>query len=206
MKKLAKFAAIFIFAASCSTAEETPPGLQTNGCGAKGLQGYFVPDSTLFSRCKFKTACDAHDICYGKCLEGGELYEDQQACNDQAARAIRKRSCDIDMFTDIVKNNEDKSICSFYGKVYRAAVSRFGDGNFNGREVNDLVLRAFEDGTLAQSALLEELNSFKIENLRDNQLKLDISETELILSQPRLELRAKSELLQKMSVEKAANQ
>jgi hypothetical protein len=138
-----------------------PAAVQTNGCGPIGF-GALVPDSTLISGCEFTNACNAHDICYGRCLVGGDLHG-QPTCNDKDEKAARKATCDKSMRQQIREDNSNRRICSAYAAVYYFAVSRFGDGNFQG-------LESLDDGdvkTLQEFLLYVESNpeSFELDKV-----------------------------------------
>lgn len=112
------------------TAAQTVPALVTNGCGS-GRIAFLVPDNTMLSSCKFKNACDRHDICYGRCLPGGNLAGNS-TCGVVEAKALRRQTCDTAMQRDIIADNAGKSVCSLYASVYRFAVQLMGEQYFRG--------------------------------------------------------------------------
>lgn len=101
-----------------------------NGCGPMGY-GFLVPDSAIISKCNFKSACDTHDICYGRCLESGDLYG-QATCNNPKEKKERRASCDNSIRSSIESDNSDRTICNIYASAYYWAVSRFGAEHFRG--------------------------------------------------------------------------
>jgi hypothetical protein len=106
------------------------PANVPNGCGTSDW-GAVVPDKSFITRCRFKEACDQHDVCYGRCLPGGTLFG-QSTCADQKARSERRIGCDSALYSDIASLNEDRIICRAYGSLYRWAVIRFGEDAFHG--------------------------------------------------------------------------
>jgi hypothetical protein len=107
-----------------------PPALVTNGCGS-GRVGFLVPDKTWLTQCQFEASCNAHDICYAKCLEGGAL-QGNPTCNVQADKQRRRAGCDASLQKDIIAANPGKPVCSMYASLYRFAVQALGESFFNG--------------------------------------------------------------------------
>ena len=137
-----------IFVACAWNVHAQPSGLalaeRTNGCGTTGISGVIVPNATFLSQCTFKTACDRHDRCYGRCLSGGDLAG-QATCNDAPARKARRRVCDIALQTDIRFDNANRPICGMYGAIYQWAVEKFGDEAFRGFSVQTAEMRDVRD-------------------------------------------------------------
>ncbi|KXS20902.1 hypothetical protein M427DRAFT_51858 [Gonapodya prolifera JEL478] len=82
------------------------PPQTTNGCGASGKFGGLVPEY------KFRSCCNAHDLCYGSC-------------------GSQKSTCDSNFY------NCNKSKCSWWdvsckglAATYYEAVKNFGCGPF----------------------------------------------------------------------------
>jgi hypothetical protein len=123
--------AVFFFLCSSGSFADPLPANVTNGCGTAGW-GAIVPDKTLFTRCRLAEACDRHDVCYGRCLPGGDLNGQQATCTDQAAKDARRAVCDSNLYTDIAATNNDRPVCKAYGVLYRWAVKRFGKDHFHG--------------------------------------------------------------------------
>lgn len=124
-------AALCLMACAANTPAQTPPALLTNGCGS-GTFAFLVPNKTKFvARCEFENACNAHDICYAKCLEGGAL-EGNSTCNIQDDKRRRRQVCDVSLQTDIINGNPGKQVCSMYASVYRFAVQLAGENYFKG--------------------------------------------------------------------------
>lgn len=120
---------LVIVIATPSLADDLPNNLP-NGCGTSGW-GSVVPDQSLITGCRFKEACDQHDICYGRCLPGGTLFG-QNTCSDQKAKIERRTGCDSALYVDIASLNDDRAMCRAYGALYRWAVIRFGKDAFHG--------------------------------------------------------------------------
>jgi hypothetical protein len=140
-KLIKKFTAAFLFfciicsAAQAQNSTETPPGQKTNGCGAQnGWSGYLVPNSLLLINCDFKESCDKHDLCYGRCLKGGDLFGKPECLNDSSdqQRQVRRQICDIALQTDIHAKNSKKPVCGVYASIYRWAVENFASKAFQG--------------------------------------------------------------------------
>lgn len=186
--KITSVLLFFLFFAGYSQAEGTLPGLNTNGCGTEGIQGILVPDSTLFTKCQFHNACNKHDLCYGKCLEGGSLFG-KESCNDPIAKESRRKACDTNFFNDIIEDNDDRSICKFYGKIYRLAVVKFGKGNFNGREIEELAKSAFDKGDIEAEKFYKNLSIVQEATFSPRSLKLDHFSKEIIFEQKAIEMK-----------------
>ncbi len=116
--------------AQAQTPPTGAPALVTNGCGS-GRVGFLVPNKTWLSQCQFETSCNAHDVCYGKCLEGGEL-QGNATCNVRADKQRRRAVCDTALQTDIITANPNKPVCSMYASLYRFAVQALGESFFHG--------------------------------------------------------------------------
>lgn len=120
---------IVLMIATPSFATDLPNNLP-NGCGTSGW-GAVVPDQSFITGCRFKDACDRHDVCYGRCLPGGTLFG-QSTCTDEKERIERRTGCDSALYSDIASLNDDRAICGAYGALYRWAVIRFGKNAFHG--------------------------------------------------------------------------
>ncbi len=153
--KVVSFGIIFYFL--CFSSCICIASQDANGCGTERF-GWLVPDSTLLSKCVFKNACNNHDICYGKCLEGGDLFG-KQTCNNNSERKQRRHSCDVMLKTDIIADNTNY-ICHFYASIYSWAVKTFGEENFFGIEGQ-------------QQAYVQEFNKF-LEYLERNPTSFDL--------------------------------
>jgi hypothetical protein len=112
---------------------DLPPGKQTNGCGS-GTTEFLVPDK--IGKCNLTEACDRHDVCYGKCLEGGELFG-SNACNaSEQEKERRKQKCDASLYDDIALFNQGN--CRAWASLYKFFVVHAGGGFFNGMTTADL--------------------------------------------------------------------
>jgi hypothetical protein len=126
-----------------------------NGCGSK-LSQYVVPDRLI--GCELKGACDAHDVCYARCITNSQIANDKacfyrtcepggrnagtSACSDMKlaemmqARDVRKVKCDGKLFGDIKDNNKQRLVCRAIGLAYETAVLVLGSGSFMGTTVS----------------------------------------------------------------------
>lgn len=146
LSNLASMLLALLFVLSSNiTGANAQEGLTTNGCGPEGF-GWLVLDSTPFSKCDFSKACDRHDICYGKCLEGGALHGNP-TCKDKKAKLERKRNCDLALRNGISGDNPGHKICRSYAAGYHWFVSNLGDNSFKGAkgmsDANRLVYNKF---------------------------------------------------------------
>lgn len=123
-------AVVLLATMSTAWAEPTLPGLVTNGCGS-GRFSFLVPDHTIISKCDFLEACNHHDLCYGKCLEGGRMAGNS-SCDVSNEKTRRRAVCDISLQQDIIKANPNKPLCSMYASLYRFAVQKMGEEYFHG--------------------------------------------------------------------------
>ena len=109
-------------------------------CGS-GWSRWFVPDS--FAQCTFSEACKHHDACYGACDVGGSragtAYCDLPEMSLE--RIEGKRVCDNDFFSQIVADNNGRTLCAKLAAIYRFAVVKYGQGPFNGIMAPDVVER-----------------------------------------------------------------
>ena len=121
------FAAVLLLTPSLAVAA---PQCKANGCGPDGFIGRLVPNH-FFHQCGFNDCCDSHDVCYGRCLDCGDLHG-RPECNDRAKRAARKSACDDALYADINRVNANKRLCQGFAFAYWSAVSLAGDGFFRG--------------------------------------------------------------------------
>lgn len=163
MKLILATIMLVVFFMNSSFADDTNNAQQPNGCGAKGIQGYLVPDSTLFTKCQFQNACNHHDVCYSRCLPGGDL-EGQPTCDDEFAKLARKTSCDIVFYNTITEDNDDRFVCKVYAGIYKFAVVNFGTGNFFGKEVEALAFSISEKGEVEGTKIFNNLTRANLTN------------------------------------------
>ncbi len=121
------FAAFLLLMPSLAIAA---PQCKANGCGPDGFIGRLVPNH-FFHECEFRPCCDSHDVCYGRCLDCGDLHG-SPACNDPAQRAARKTVCDDALYNDINRVNANNLLCKGFAFAYWSAVSLAGGGFFQG--------------------------------------------------------------------------
>jgi hypothetical protein len=127
------FALVAFLLSSQVAAEDKLPGLATNGCGS-GKTAFLVPNR--IGNCKLKEACDRHDICYGRCLEGGDLFNTSACKSSDQEKELRRQKCDSSLFEDIVQNNQGE--CRSWASFYKFFVVNAGGGFFNGITMPDL--------------------------------------------------------------------
>lgn len=102
-----------------------------NGCGPAGWLGWLVPNSPL--GCQFKAACDAHDICYSRCVTGCSSNAGTPACDgDCQARKAEKDKCDTAFVTKLKADNPGKARCQELADDYYWFVSNCGCKFFRG--------------------------------------------------------------------------
>lgn len=125
-----------------------------NGCGT-GWNTWLVPDSIPVVYCRFESACNKHDVCYGKCegkardksaleceylrcREGGDLHgsitcETNVKLRDLIVEADgRRKKCDTGLYNNIRGDNRGNFACYAFAVVYRDAVKIWGKGSFFG--------------------------------------------------------------------------
>jgi hypothetical protein len=147
--------ALFAFASVSAQPKEEA---KTNGCGT-GWNRYLIPDKIQFLGCDFKSACDAHDVCYGqctlasskdlpqcqylRCLPGGDLYG-KPRCEDvpfgklKLEAESRRAKCDGSFLVDLASNNLGKPKCTLLTALYPFAVRVLGSSAFLGMESVEL--------------------------------------------------------------------
>lgn len=139
------------------------PGKVVNGCGST-YSRFLVPDNipTPFGVCRIESACNKHDLCYGKCLDGGDFSVERKQfcqyldCKNGASRGNfaacrspamlqftemadkRKEECDASFYRDVIKDNPDSPACKLVSSIYEAAVRKLGGGAFNGRQAEEV--------------------------------------------------------------------
>jgi hypothetical protein len=150
-------------------------------CGS-GMTEQIVPES--FLGCDFSDACKKHDECYGICDVGGA-----QAGSDYCKlpeldpqRVASKTQCDLELRNTIISNNHGDGLCSKFALVYELAVKKFGQGPFNGKEMQDLIQKVVESSSSPEEAetkftILYSLNEEKKINLK----KMTLTDGTLII-------------------------
>jgi len=109
-------------------------------CGS-GFTEKWVPDQ-LFG-CKMTNACQAHDVCYGKCDPGGSRYATPycQKSEFSVPRFLAKMTCDGDFLSAIAEANKNQWQCNALAGIYTTAVVFGGQGPFNGRPISNESLK-----------------------------------------------------------------
>jgi RHS repeat-associated protein len=103
-------------------------GLEANGCGPADWRSALVPDSPFFI-INFKSACDTHDNCYGKCGAN-------KATCDSEFRTNMKVLCfykyNLDIVTDVpTLPNPMLHSCYGFAQLYYNAVSKQGQSAYD---------------------------------------------------------------------------
>lgn len=166
---IAIFLLISAFHARSQPVTATPP----NGCGT-GWSLYFVPNSVPLAGCRFKQACDSHDMCYDKCSgsfegrceyrrcrSGGDLFQkttcitDSRLLTSQAMAEERRARCDASFYMQMRMLNKGKLVCEAFSIVYRDAVKTWGGPEFSGADQFDGPPQPQETYTGAISEFLE---------------------------------------------------
>jgi hypothetical protein len=116
---------------AAATAHATEPGQTVNGCGPDGILGRIVPNRIRIMGCELEKACNGHDICYGRCLQGGDLFGNF-TCKDTEARKQRRAVCDDALYSSINVANVNRIVCRAAASVYRSFVQAYGEAYFFG--------------------------------------------------------------------------
>ena len=161
---------------------------ETNGCGT-GWNRYLIPDKLKIIGCNFRPACDAHDVCYGRCFgftlgssppqceylrceRGGDLAG-QSACDSVAFRENRLAAqerrvlCDAAFMVDISRTNPGNARCDLFSGLYPFAVRVLGAKNFLGMEPPDRVTMSQADQQRYASAINELMAKWPSDRLAD---------------------------------------
>lgn len=149
---------------------DIPLGKLTNGCGS-GKIAFLVPNK--IGNCKLEEACNRHDLCYGRCLEGGELFG-SEACNaSEQEKELRRQKCDASLYEDIAQFNQGG--CHGWANLYKFFVVHTGGGFFNGMTIADLE-KIIDSSNTPEDALskleyLKVLDKTDVLDFRNMQLK-----------------------------------
>lgn len=131
-------------------------------CGS-GFTEVFVPEQ-MFG-CDMAEACNAHDICYGKCSPGGSK-EGSGYCKQSefsAERVAAKQACDRQLFWDIAKTNGNKWQCRAIGGFYTAAVVMAGQGPFNGKPMSPQAMKSLIETSTTPEEATAKFNALALE-------------------------------------------
>jgi len=107
-----------------SSAAEQAAQCMANGCGPGGWLGTVVPNK--IASCSFKAACDAHDLCYSRCENCGDLFGRPECIGTCEQKKDRKDRCDRDFYDMMVGANGGRKHCVLAAKAYYLAVSYRG--------------------------------------------------------------------------------
>jgi hypothetical protein len=171
-------AGALVFCSGSAIAQLSTP-TAPNGCGS-GWSRFFTPNSLPLLKCEFKSSCDGHDVCYGRCetsftgeceyrrcRPGGDLHNksecqsDERLGNLQARATVRRQTCDQAFYRQLRTVNAGRTVCEAFAIVYRDAVKNFGAGFFSGidtfegppqpqAEYEGAIREFFENGSEAQ--------------------------------------------------------
>jgi hypothetical protein len=142
---------VSLSAALNASAQTTLQENQRKYCGS-GFTEKLVPEAPF--GCQMSEACKAHDACYGKCDEGGEMYG-KPYCTESEFSVLRvkaKLACEGNFYRNIDKSNDGRWVCKGLGALYVAAVAVVGQGPFNGRQIQ---LATMEDLILTSNSIDE---------------------------------------------------
>jgi hypothetical protein len=139
--------------ALCGAAAAQGPDPTPNGCGS-GWNTYLVPDYIPIAGCQLESSCNAHDMCYGKCLvkspevssadcryiqcRPGAALAGQAVCNSpeftelQSKAMKRRQTCDRGFYDSLLTANPERPVCKAFAVLYRDMVVWFGPGSFFG--------------------------------------------------------------------------
>lgn len=128
---------IFFFDVSPSAAQQCLP----NGCGPQGFFNYVVPNR--IAHCKFKDACDAHDICYSECLSCSPTWQ-RAVCSGAENKKKRKIACDVNFRDKLTEQNKGSRICAAFVRAYYLAVVSMGESWHRGKPPDDEAAEQFK--------------------------------------------------------------
>ena len=100
-----------------------------NGCGPDGFFGALIPNKV--AGCKFKKACDAHDVCYSKCLVCHPFHTDA-TCHGYENKQKRRLACDTAFKDEMLAQNKSTRICRLAAEAYYVAVRKYGENLHRG--------------------------------------------------------------------------
>jgi hypothetical protein len=110
---------------------ETANACTPNGCGPGGFFGAAVPNE--LAGCSFKAACDAHDVCYSKCLSC-HPFSKSPTCQGADNKAARRLECDGDFKKALVRASGSSKVCLAAADAYHFSVRKFGDSYHRGNK------------------------------------------------------------------------
>lgn len=152
---LAVYAAAALLLATPAAAQQSKSPAHTcavNGCGPDGFWGAVIPNE--LAGCKFKSACDAHDVCYAKCTPC-HPYHTNARCFGIDNKLARRGECDKDFESQMVKENGGTSICRVAARAYATAVRSMGDSYHRGSRPAAVNAAEFEKVFAAEFAKLK---------------------------------------------------
>jgi hypothetical protein len=154
-----------------------------NGCGT-GWNSYLVPNYIPLANCILEAACNAHDVCYSKCLikenQDNPLCKYKQClksgrkekkCGSPDYMDIRKQAmdrktmCDNNFYGQIINDNQNKPICKNFARLYKFAVVHFGKDAFSGMGISGGVTEEQKNGNhIALNNLLTRWSENRIQS------------------------------------------
>lgn len=166
-RPLFAIAAIALSSASFGQTPAITPLSDPNSCGS-GWNTWLVPDSIPILNCQFKSSCDSHDLCYGKCegrakdtsapecayvrcRKGGDLFRSEMCETDVlmmrslVAAKVRRDKCDTSFYSVLRSSNQGKPVCEALAIVYRDAVKALGWDSFQGIDPTGKIVYQTED-------------------------------------------------------------
>lgn len=130
---VAAIVALALLAAPAAAQTQTPAGAAAtahscpvNGCGPDGFFGMIVPNR--LAGCRFKAACDAHDVCYSKCLPC-HTFSNSPLCYGLDNKQARRTECDDDFKKRLLSDNPGSLVCRTASEAYYRAVRQFGNSS-----------------------------------------------------------------------------
>jgi hypothetical protein len=131
--------------AVAQTADKTAHTCPVNGCGPDGWFGIVVPNEV--AGCNFKRACDAHDLCYAKCLPC-HSFSDSPLCYGLDNKKARRKECDASFKQSLTKAAGSSTTCLIAADAYHFAVRKLGNSFHRGepptKDEADEFKQAFE--------------------------------------------------------------
>ncbi|NCT84021.1 MAG: hypothetical protein GXC94_12795 [Comamonadaceae bacterium] len=178
---------------------------ETNGCGS-GWNRYLVPDSLRIVGCNFRPACDAHDICYGRCtvfkpgssppqceylrcesggdLAGKPICHSTSFRDNRLAAEERRVKCDAAFMVDIVRSNPGNARCELFSGLYPFAVRVLGAKNFMGMDGSEQVAMSKADRQRYARAIQQLLDTWPEDRLAALALQIREGKAGVDLNRP----------------------
>ena len=118
------FLALAVFFLSVSAAQAAPASrCECNGCGERSW-GWLTGDQTLWPKCRFRGACQAHAVCTGVCFNC-DADATGKECGSAADRHDARAQCDLKL-RDRIRTANKLPRCALYAALYEFGVKKFG--------------------------------------------------------------------------------